>query len=421
MRCSGPIVLGVGRWKRVSGTGVQPRRFYSWLDQHAVLVDVVVAVVCALLVGGLYALSASDWWTAVLQVALLLPLAWRRTRPFLAACVMTVPCLVQVAFQLQLGPGQIAVLVIIEANAARAARWAARTVLVAGLMGIALLAVRYLLLSVRYSGAGGPVSVLEPVVFVLVAGWALVGVAWLIGDVARSRRLEREAMAEQAIRTERERAMDRELAAAEERRHIARELHDVVAHSLAVVVTQADGARYAAAGMPGPAVPALEAIATTARDALNDMRGLLGVLRDGGTAKLAPTERLDDLPAAVEEVRRAGLDVRMQIEGIPREIGPGAELVLHRVVQEALTNVLKHGGGNATADVLLQWCEDAVRVTVLDTGHGPGPDSASAGGHGLLGMRERMSVYGGRLEFGPRDGGGARLMAELPNAEQINA
>ena len=394
------------------------RRVYGWLERRATAVDAAVGIVCALLVGGVYALSAvgpASWWTVVLQVALLLPLAWRRTRPFAAACAMAVPCLVQVAFQLQLGPGQIAVLVIIGANAARSARWAARAVLVAGLVGIVLLAL-------RYSGTGDPGSVLVPVVFLLVSGWALVGVSWLIGDVARSRRLEREATADRAVRLERERAADRELAAAEERRHIARELHDIVAHSLAVVVTQADGARYAAAGTPGPAVPALEAIATTAREALHDMRGLLGVLRDGsGAAQTAPAERLDDLPGLVETVRRAGLDVRLRVEGAPRDIGPGAELVLHRVAQEALTNVLKHGGGDATADVLLQWRESDVRVVVLDTGNGPGDRDAPPDGHGLLGMRERLAVYGGRFEFGAREGGGARLAAELPYRGAVDA
>ena len=405
------IVDGMTDTARAAGDAPEGRRLYAWFGAHPHRVDAGVAVVCAVLVGGFFAVSIvepSGLWTALVQGALFVPLIWRRSRPFLAAGVLTVLCLLQVVFELVLGPGQLAVLVIIGANAARSPRWAARTVLAAGLVGIVLLAV-------RYSDPQGSDPGWEPVAFKLVAGWALVGVAWLMGDVARSRRLEREALAERAVQVERERARDRDLAAAAERRHIARELHDIVAHSLAVVVTQADGARYAAAGTPGPAVPALEAIAATARGSLDDMRRLLGVLRDGATAQTAPAERLDDLPAVVATVRRAGLDVRMRVEGTPRDIGPGAELVLHRVVQEALTNVLKHGGGRATADVLLRWGEHEVRVVVLDTGTGPGgPDDARDGGHGLLGMQERVAVYGGRFEFGSREGGGARLLAELP-------
>lgn len=391
--------------------GPEPRALYGWLDRHAALVDAAIAFFCVVIIGGLYLVSATGAegrWTAAMQIALLLPLAWRRTHPFPAACVMAGACLVQVLFRLPLGPGQFAVLVIIGANAARSARWASRSVLAAGLAGIVLLAVRDSLTG--EAGAG-----VTPIVVLIVSGWALVGVAWLLGDLARSRRLEREALAERAVRSERERAMDRELAAAEARRHVARELHDVVAHSLAVVVTQADGARYAAAGTPGPAVPALDAIAATAREALHDMRGLLGVLRDGGDAPLAPSADLADLPAVVAAVRRAGLQVGFTVEGRPRPIGAGAELVLHRVAQEGLTNVLKHGGTGATADVLLEWRDDAVRVVVTDSGVGPAPAAGREAGHGLLGLAERLAVYGGRLELGSRTGtGGARLVAELP-------
>lgn len=399
-----------------SASDARPGRLlYRWLGRHAFLVDAVVAGALLLLVAFFYVVAmrgesgaalASMIRDLLVQVALILPFAWRRVRPGAAAIAAAVPCVVQVVFALPLGPGEVVVLFVIEGVAAYASRRSAWLGLAAGLTGIALLAVRY----ASVLGAAGDSIV--TMAFLLISGWALVGVAWLIGDVGRARRMEREALAERAVRAERDRARDRELAAAEERRHIARELHDVIAHSLAVVVTQADGARFAAAGTPGPAVPALEHISEAARASLADMRRLLGVLRDGPGGGTTPAPGLPDIGPLVETVRASGLRVRCTTSGTPRPLPAGAELVLYRVAQEALTNVLKHAGEGVSAVVALDWEEDEVRLTVTDTGSGPGDGAGT--GHGLLGMRERLGLYGGDCRFGPAVGGGAELAARLP-------
>lgn len=213
-----------------------------------------------------------------------------------------------------------------------------------------------------------------------------------------------------------------ERAAADERRRIAREMHDVVAHSLAVVVAQAEAGRLAASTRPERAPAVLDTIATTGREALNQMRGLLGVLRDDeGAARPAltptaepPAPGLADLPALVEQVRSAGLEVHVVETGTPSALGPAAELTAFRVIQESLTNTVRHAGVAASATVELDWTDGLV-VTVTNDGgtlHTP-HHSPSAPGRGILGMRERLTSIGGELlEAGPT-GRGWRTRARI--------
>jgi len=225
----------------------------------------------------------------------------------------------------------------------------------------------------------------------------------------------------QASRAARDRATDasdtaatRALAASDERARIAREMHDVVAHTLTVVVAQADGARFAARKDPAVATRALETIGEVGRAALTEMRGLLGVLRDTDPATdLGPQPSLDDVPALVASVRDGGLDVSYVTTGTPRPLPIGAGLAVYRVVQEALTNVLKHAGPKVTAYVQLRWLPDAVEVTVSDDGRGAAA-GRGVGGAGIEGMRERATIFGGTLTAGPRRGGGYVVRARLP-------
>ncbi|MFH8978383.1 sensor histidine kinase [Streptomyces sp. NPDC017890] len=245
-------------------------------------------------------------------------------------------------------------------------------------------------------------------------------VAALIGITVRTRRDHTEALEDRARRLETERDQQIRLAAAAERARIAREMHDIIGHNLSVVTGLADGGRYAAAKSPERAAQALDAIATTSRQALGELRRLLDVLRDEEqdgprAAELAPQPALTDLDQLLDGVRRAGLPVRTTVKGHPA-LPEGRQLTVYRVIQEALTNTLKHAGPDATAHIDLSYgTGGAVALTVTDTGHG-GPAPGPTDGRGLPGMRERTSLYGGTLEAGPRPGPerGWRVHLHLP-------
>ncbi|MFD7700004.1 sensor histidine kinase [Streptomyces caelestis] len=229
-------------------------------------------------------------------------------------------------------------------------------------------------------------------------------VAVLIGITVRTRQNYTEALEDRARRLEIERDQQAQLAAAAERARIAREMHDIIGHNLSVITGLADGGRYAAGKSPERAAQALDAIATTSRQALGELRRLLDVLRDEGTAarpaELAPQPALTDLDRLIDGVRKAGLPVHTTVEG-RAALPPGRQLTVYRVVQEALTNILKHAGPDATSEISLVYGEKgSVTVTVTDTGTLGTP--APADGRGLPGMRERTALYGGTLEAGPR-------------------
>ncbi len=212
-------------------------------------------------------------------------------------------------------------------------------------------------------------------------------------------------------------ARDRELAAREavgaERARIARELHDVVAHHMSVMVVQAGAARAVGETDPPAAAEALRQIEVSGRAGLAEMRRLLEILKaEEGQDGRAPQPGLARLDELLEGMRATGLPVEAVIEGVPRTLPPGVDLSAYRILQEALTNALKHAGG-ASARVLLRYAADAVEIEVVDDG--PGTTADGAGGHGLVGMRERVQLYGGELETGPRPGGGFLVRARLPS------
>lgn len=254
----------------------------------------------------------------------------------------------------------------------------------------------------------------------VVGNIALFTVAWTIGVAMRARRDTTEARvraAEERANVERQSAGR---AVAEERLRIAQELHDVVAHSMSVIAVQAGVGAHVLDDRPDEARAALEAISATSRGTLDEMRRLLGVLRAGdGERSDAPAPGLDDLPALVEDVRRAGVPVSLAVAG--RSEGPGGdlahagiELSAYRVVQEALTNVMKHAGAPSRVDVSVRYVPDALEIEVVDDGRGAAAPVAAPMGHGLLGMRERVEVWGGDLVAGPAEGGGYRVGARLP-------
>jgi signal transduction histidine kinase len=239
-------------------------------------------------------------------------------------------------------------------------------------------------------------------------------IPWVAGRALRRQRLQAAELRELARQLEREREERARAAVAEERTRIARDLHDEVAHSVSVIAVQADAAEGALERDPELARQPLGAIKQTARGALAEMRRLLGVLRQPeDDVALAPQPGLGQVDALVEQARRAGLPIELTVEGERRELSPGLELSAYRIVQEALTNVLKHAGP-ARARVLLRYGGDALEIAVEDDGAGTG--NGGGGGHGLVGARERAALYGGELEAGPLAGGGYALRARLPLA-----
>ena len=265
--------------------------------------------------------------------------------------------------------------------------------------------------------------------FLLAALVAVVVAPWGLGRFRRVRAAYVGALEEQARRAEQDRAQRAAAAVAGERARIAREMHDVVAHALAVIVRQAEGGRYAAARDPASAVQVLSTVADTGREALADMRGVLGALRADEPATAAPQPAVEDLAALVERVRATGLTVHVTTSGHPVALERSASLAAYRVVQEALTNVVKHAGPRASATVVQDWHDGGLELEVRDDGcAAPGPsrdvdgagegadDGAGEGGHGLLGMRERVGLAGGRLSTGARTDGrqGFAVHAHLP-------
>lgn len=327
-------------------------------------------------------------------VLLAASLAWRRRAPLVALALAIVAAVVSLTEPLD-GP-IITVIAMMAATYSVGAHTRERSALVGAAGLVCLLAVavgKEITDEVELADAALPFLVL--------------GGPWLAGLAIRSRR-ERETALEQS------RHEQADAAVADERARIARELHDAVAHSIGVVVLQARGARRTMRTDPAAALGALDAIEATGTQALAEMRRLVGVLRQADDAMdLSPPPSLRHLDALVDRVRAAGLPVELTIEGTPIELAPGIELSAYRIVQEALTNALAHAGP-ATASVLVRYGEDHLALEIADTGAGarrPDPD-----GHGLIGMRERVSLYDGRLETDIRPGGGFVIRARLPLA-----
>ena len=243
-----------------------------------------------------------------------------------------------------------------------------------------------------------------------------IALSWTVGFVLSRRATQARELAERAERLEREHADAAERAVADERQRIARELHDVIAHSVSVMTVQAGAVRRLLLPEQEKEREALETVEATGREALTEMRRLVGLLREqGAMPEFSPQPGLGSMDALLETVRSAGLPVELAVDGDPRELPAGVDLAAYRVVQEALTNALKHGG-TAHAWVSLHWREGELELEVSNDGRRDG--DGSGGGHGLAGMRERVALYGGEVESGPRDGGGYVVRARIPIGQQ---
>ena len=405
---------------------------YAWLRRHPWLVDGTLAIVLLAGAANAYLLDA-----AILPASLALAgtVAVRRRFPVSAYVIALAIGVAQVA--VGIGPtftnsplqptfADAAILVLLYTVAAERPRRVS-------LPGLAACAVLFVAVAARYNPGGN-----EPrhqVEFFLVTSlfYLLAPVsAWVLGDSMGTRRAYSAALEERAVRAERERDVQAQIAAAAERARIARELHDVIAHNLSVMVAQADGGAYAFDAAPEQSRQALAEIGRTGRQALSEMSSLLGILHTGSqAAPLAPVPAAAEIAQLVTQAREAGMRVNYTVEGDVPPLPGSLSLAAYRIVQEALTNVRKHAGPRAAAEVTLRYGQDELLVCVADDGRGsagrPGrlPRYGEAGpagsakpgsdpGHGLAGMRERAAMYGGTIQARPRPGGGFEVAARLP-------
>ncbi|WP_166849939.1 sensor histidine kinase [Isoptericola sp. BMS4] len=397
-----------------------------WLEAHRFVVDLTTTV----LLGAFLATSATDLYETgayggsradviAWSLATAAPLPWRRVRPVASAVAIYAVALghMVVGFPMVM-PSDLLVLVALFSVTVYGPTWAHVTAISSAATGCL---VAFPIAAGLAVGDTASIVHMVPVgLFCLVTALAV----WAFALTRRSRRVTLEVLRDRAHRLEIERDQQAQIAASAERARIAREMHDIVAHSLSIVVAQADGGRYVAASDPAAAARVLGTISETGRTALTEMRRLLGVLREDDDPAARPelsaprspapqpgVEELDDL---VDQARGAGLRVAYTRLGEPRPLTAGMGLTLYRVCQESLSNVRKHAGPDPAVTVALHWTPDEVELEVLDDGRGAAAAEESEPGFGLRGMHERASLYGGTLTSGPRSGGGYRVHLALP-------
>lgn len=393
----------------------------QWLRTRPLVVDSLLAVGAAIPFAGWSLAVVLDVthlpWSLALALAVIAihaSLAFRRVAParsFVAVSVSSL-ALVLIPGTPSIPPSLVVFPMSLYAYCAHGEHKAPAFGLAVAVAGAGVLTTQWAL------GGHAATASLAPIV-VLGTLLAYVLAAWSLGLFRRIQLAYVAALVDRATRAEAEREEQARRAVLDERTHIAREMHDVIAHSLAVIVSQAQGGQYAARSDPAQAAAALATIANAGRQALADMRGLLGVLRPDAPQSVAPGEdgwnpqpTLSELPQMLDRVRAAGLPVECHTINPMYPLGPTAELALYRVVQEALTNTLKHAGSGARANIQFNWDRDGLNLTICDTGHHPAP--AHGGGHGLIGMRERLAAVGGRVTAGPVPEGGFVVQAWVP-------
>lgn len=372
----------------------------------------VPPTVDALVAAGVAALAQVETWAtdayeprlpyALAALLMTVPLAWRRRAPQLTVVVAFAVLIGMAAAGSPLDSVYIMAVLILAfyslgAHLDRvpaATGWLIGLVLLGALMGV----------------ESGPA--LGDYVFVAV----IVTAAWVLARALRERGQRTTVLEQRTDLLERERGVRAREAVADERSRIARELHDIVAHSLSIVVVQTSAVGRRLRGDRPEDAETLQRVETIAREALQEMRRLLGILRtDDDAVSLSPQPGMTEVDGLLSQMRAAGLDVDLRVEGEPHPLPPGVDLVAYRVVQESLVNVLKHAG-KARATVSVHYDEQSLSLEIINTGTGERPTALADGepGHGLIGMRERVALYGGRFESGANGDDGFAVRARLP-------
>lgn len=390
------------------------RLTWVWITSRPLVADSLLAVGLFLLSPGLVVLLPREVWPEDLAGAVIwsaigsVPIAIRRRWPWIAVLAMAGYSELLVVAGVE--TAGLAILVITYTAAAHL------SVRESGL-ALAMLWLPALITSTALGRFTEQPMQLSPLAFVLF-NTMMALVAFLAGRIAFTRRRYVLALVERARTAERTQVALAERAVADERRRIARELHDVVAHHVSVLAVLATGSRRALRSDPDAADEALATIEETSRTTLRELRRLLDVLRTDPepAGELEPQPGLARLENLIDQVREAGLDVALRLTPTGQPLEPGLALTVYRIVQEALTNVLKHAGPLATAEVRLDIAPYHLILEIFDTGRGPIGGTIRAG-HGLVGMRERVALYGGTLRTGPRPGGGYRVYARIPIEE----
>jgi signal transduction histidine kinase len=419
---------------RIERLGRGPAAAADRLRAHPLAADALLAAVLAVVSLVVLAYASQDCGHGCrpgdagavgLVVLQTLPLVWRRRRPLATGLIAGLAALVYGAapypdLGLAVAPGGLLALYTLAAWCSR------RTALLVG----AAVAVGTAAIMLWPGTDADAIDV--------TVGALTLATAWVLGDRARIQRAWTAGLEDRAERLERERVAEARRAVAEERTRIARELHDVVAHHVSMMVVQAEAGPVVVEREPARAAGVFDSIGATGRQALVEMRRLLEVLRGDGdaTPSLAPQPGLDEVPALVEQVGRTGLAVELVVEGEPRALPVGVDLSAYRIVQEALTNAVRHAGPGR-ARVLVRYGEHDLELRVSNDGRGaaanptrgpgdaddrgglrpprpPRPRSAPPRGQGLVGMRERVNLFGGELHAGPGPEGGFTVAARLP-------
>ena len=381
------------------------RRLSRLTARHPLLVDAVLAVLAAgaAVLTDVFGHDHRTHFAPVWDVLLALPLVLRRRMPITAAAAIGLVCLAQ-WLSGDLADGDLVVLFMLYTLGA----WERRLWVLAGAVVVAELGV--VMAVSRWDPDQRPwLSVL------LLSG--TVTASWVIGAYVRMRRAYVASMVERAEAAERDRDSRARIAVADERARMAREMHDIIAHSLSVMITLNDA--VAALAQEGTLRDTATQASGVGRQALAEMQRLLGVLRGDGAAELAPQPGAGQLSDLVAIVRSAGPAVELTITGDPTALSPSAELAVYRIVQESLTNVLKHATNVTRVGVELTYGRGRVGVRVLNDGDqvvaaGGEASGRRTGGHGLVGMRERAGLYGGKVEAAPARDGGWVVTADIP-------
>jgi signal transduction histidine kinase len=340
--------------------------------------------------------AADAWWTGIFMLTQTIPLTFRRRYPFAVFLMVSVSAIVYDVLHIPPDPytAIFAILVAVYSVSAYARR---RLAIVAGIIAATALIV------VNLPPIAGDQDFGD-----LVNQFALLGGAWIVGENARRRRREADLLRDRAERAERERSERERIAVLEERNRLAREIHDVIAHSVSVIAVQAGTARAIAEERPDRAREALASIERVSKQTMVELRAALGALGPSDVdAPLSPSPGIGSIPNLVDRVRAAGLSVTFTEAGARPELPRGIDLAGYRIVQEALTNAVKYGDGRS--DVVLRYEPDVLDVVVSNdiaasTDHPEVRDGLASGGHGLLGLRERVAMFGGAFEAGDRNG-----------------